>query len=81
MPTGCYQPVRTAETMVNEIKLMKQVLKNEDLECYDVVPDGNCLFASVVDQLRIRGIFHFTVDGLREVTVAYLRENPFSVSN
>jgi len=45
----------------------------------EVTPDGNCLFAAVVDQLRIRGMFGHTARSLRTATVRYLREHPTQV--
>ena len=58
---------------------MRELVKKEDLIVKDVYPDGNCLFAAVVDQLRIRGEFFFTPRTLRDAAVEYLRNNPHQV--
>lgn len=55
---------------------MEQLADSIDCEIHDVVPDGNCLFRSVVDQLRINGEFHWTAHTLRYQAVEYLRHNP-----
>ncbi|XP_045209769.2 uncharacterized protein LOC123561458 [Mercenaria mercenaria] len=60
------------------INQLRDVIGNKGLVPHDVFPDGNCLFAAVVDQLRIRGDFSFTTHTLRQSAVKYLKENPFT---
>lgn len=55
---------------------MEQLADSIDCEIHDVVPDGNCLFRSVVDQLRMNGEFYWTANTLRHRAVEYLRHNP-----
>lgn len=55
---------------------MEQLADSIDCEIHDVVPDGNCLFRSVVDQLRMNGEFYWTANTLRHKAVEYLRHNP-----
>lgn len=43
----------------------------------DVQPDGNCMYRSVIDQLRIQGVIDLTAGRLRQLAVAYLKENPY----
>lgn len=38
-------------------------------EVKNVSGDGNCLFAAIVDQLRINGDFSYTTDSLRKKAV------------
>lgn len=64
---------------IEYIKTLQKAIKDENFECHDVIPDGNCLFAAVIDQLFTKGIFDFSFEVLREATVNYLRENPNSV--
>jgi OTU domain-containing protein 6 len=58
------------------INNMEQLTESIDCEIHDVVPDGNCLFRSVVDQLRMNGEFHWTASTLRRLAVEFLRANP-----
>lgn len=58
------------------ITTMEQLTESIDCEIHDVVPDGNCLFRSVVDQLRMNGEFHWTANSIRQLAVGYLRDNP-----
>lgn len=55
---------------------MEQLADSIDCEIHDVVPDGNCLFRSVVDQLRMNGEFGWTANTLRHRAVEYLRHYP-----
>lgn len=72
-------PVRTIETRFEELKRLKQVIAENDLECQEVPCDGNSMFAATVDQLFINGIFHISVEILRQSVVQYLRQNPSPV--
>ncbi|XP_061184367.1 uncharacterized protein LOC133192367 [Saccostrea echinata] len=60
----------------NMVSTMEQLTETIDCEIHDVVPDGNCLFRSVVDQLRMNGEFHWTARTIRHKAVEFLRENP-----
>jgi hypothetical protein len=60
-------------------KIRDTVAKN-NFEIRDVYPDGNCMFGTVIDQLRVRGDFRYTVRTLRKDVVDYLKENPNAVS-
>lgn len=60
---------------------LKKLIKEKNLVAVDVIPDGNCQFASVVDQLRVHGIFTYTVSTLRHAAVDYLRNHPFAVNS
>ncbi|XP_053372781.1 uncharacterized protein LOC123559689 [Mercenaria mercenaria] len=52
------------------------LVESVGLTMKDVYPDGNCLFTSICDQLRIRGDFSYTPRDLRHAAVDYLREHP-----
>jgi len=43
-------------------------------EIKDVVPDGNCMFSAIVDQLRICGNFDFNTQSLRKAAVRYVHD-------
>ena len=60
------------------MKEIIQVAEKEGFEVRDVVPDGNCMFAAVIDQLAIRGDFTHDAKSLREMAVHWLIENPRS---
>lgn len=57
------------------------LIETVGLVMQDVYPDGNCLFASICDQLRIRGDFSYTPKYLRRAAVNFLREHPNQVEN
>ena len=59
---------------------LRGLVAKEGLVVKDVYPDGNCLFAAVVDQLRVRGEFYFTSRTLRKAAVEHLKQYPFQVS-
>ena len=59
---------------------MKKTFKDLGLIVRDVISDGNCLFAAIVDQLRMKGDFRYTQENLRVAAVEYLRNNPTAVS-
>lgn len=71
---GCSRPVMTLRKQIEDIKTLQKAIKDENLECHDVIPDGNCLFAAIADQLFTQGIFDFSFEVLREAAVNYLRE-------
>ncbi|XP_045209765.2 uncharacterized protein LOC123561456 [Mercenaria mercenaria] len=72
----CGGQVQTMASFGRMIRQMRDVIEKKGLVPHDVYPDGNCLFAAVVDQLRIRGDFSFTTHTLRQSAVKYLKENP-----
>ncbi|XP_052805797.1 uncharacterized protein LOC128235103 [Mya arenaria] len=50
--------------------------RKEGYEVHDVSPDGNCMFAALVDQLEMYGDTRFDVRSLRETAVNWLKEHP-----
>lgn len=72
----CGGQVATLSSMGKMIRLLRDVLAEKDFVVHDVYPDGNCVFGTVTDQLRVRGDFRYTVQSLREAVVEYLRTNP-----
>ena len=58
---------------------LKQTFRDMGLTVRDVSSDGNCLFAAIVDQLRVRGDFRYTQENLRLAAVEYLRNHPKAV--
>ena len=63
---------------VKMLKRLKRLAEGNNLVVHDVYPDGNCMFGAVVDQLRIRGMFSYTIQNLRQAAVDYLRAHPYS---
>ena len=78
--TGCGGQVQTIASFGKTIRQMRDKIENKGLIPHDVYPDGNCLFAAIVDQLRVQGDFSFTSHTLRQSAVNYLKENPTAVS-
>lgn len=63
------------------MKLLREMIEtagNSGFEIRNVVPDGNCMFAAIVDQLELRNDFSFSPKSLRHGCLQYLRENPNS---
>ena len=60
------------------MKAMTAAAKSNNFTIHNVVPDGNCMFAAVVDQLEINGVFSFSSKSLRQACVEHLRSNPES---
>ena len=58
---------------------LKKTFNEMGLVVRDVSSDGNCLFAAIVDQMRVRGDFRYTQENLRLAAVEYLKNNPTSV--
>ncbi|WAR04907.1 VL96-like protein [Mya arenaria] len=50
--------------------------RKEGYEVHDVSPDGNCMFAALVDQLEMYGDTRFDARSLRETAVKWLKEHP-----
>ncbi|OWF46813.1 uncharacterized protein LOC110455162 isoform X2 [Mizuhopecten yessoensis] len=57
---------------------MEKLADSAGFDIHDVLPDGNCMFRAIVDQLRMRGDLSMTAGKLRQNVVRYLRENPCS---
>ncbi|KAJ8316377.1 hypothetical protein KUTeg_006391 [Tegillarca granosa] len=55
---------------------MEEYARTNGFIMMDVPYDGNCMFASVVDQLWTCGVLEFTTRSLRSAAVRYLNENP-----
>lgn len=63
------------------IQKMKEIIKmakQASFEVRDVTPDGNCMFAAVVDQLHMYGDYRFGPKSLREAAVSWLIDHPNS---
>ncbi|XP_061188529.1 uncharacterized protein LOC133196686 [Saccostrea echinata] len=63
------------------MKLMKAMTiaaKNNNFIVHNVVPDGNCMFAAIVDQLEINGDYSFSSKSLRQACVEHLKSHPES---
>lgn len=58
-----------------ETESMARILAINNLELYEIKPDGHCLFASIQDQLQLRHQLQTTVDELRQTAGAYILEN------
>lgn len=56
--------------------MLQDLSRTEGLEIHDVVPDGNCMFRAIVDQLRMNGELEWTCNQIRQKAVMYLREWP-----
>ncbi|XP_060077559.1 uncharacterized protein LOC132557089 [Ylistrum balloti] len=57
---------------------MEKLAESAGFDIQDVLPDGNCMFRAIVDQLRMRGDLTMTAGKLRENVIQYLRDNPCS---
>lgn len=66
--------------MGKAIRNLREMVEKNNLVIRDVYPDGNCMFGTVVDQLRVRGDFTYTTQSLRKEVVDYFRKNPTAVS-
>lgn len=58
------------------LRKLKEIISEKDLIPHDVYPDGNCLFAAVIDQLHVHNDFSFSAHSLRLQSVDYIRHNP-----
>lgn len=57
---------------------MESLAESAGFDIHDVLPDGNCMFRAIVDQLRMRGDLTMTAGKLRQSVVQFLREHPCS---
>lgn len=55
-----------------------RIANQAGFEVRDVIPDGNCMFAAVVDQLQLYGDYNYGPKSLREAAVTWLIEHPNS---
>lgn len=65
----------------NFMKLLREMIVTAGgagFEIRNVIPDGNCMFAAIVDQLELKKDFTFSPKSLRFECLNYLRENPES---
>lgn len=60
------------------MKAMTLAAKNKNYSIHNVVPDGNCMFAAIVDQLEINGDYSYSSKSLRLACVEHLKKNPES---
>lgn len=67
---------KCSKIMTESGNRLEQLVSGDGLHVHDVVADGNCLFAAVVDQLRMYGQFFYTPQTLRQAAVDYLRTHP-----
>lgn len=74
--TRCGAEKMNMATFSKMLLQLKKTFKDMGLTVRDVSSDGNCLFAAIVDQLRVRGDFRYTQENLRLAAVVYLRNNP-----
>ncbi|KAI5956517.1 OTU2 [Candida jiufengensis] len=61
-----------------EIDSMNKILSNNNLKVFEIQPDGNCLFASIQDQLTKRHQANpneITIQNLRNISSEYILEN------
>ncbi|CAC5390895.1 unnamed protein product [Mytilus coruscus] len=63
-------------TVKQNLSLLTEFMEKMGYEVKNVSSDGNCLFAAIVDQLRINGDFSFTTGSLRKKAVQFLRQRP-----
>ncbi|CAC5387844.1 unnamed protein product [Mytilus coruscus] len=56
--------------------MLYELAITEGLEMHDVVPDGNCMFRAIIDQLRMQGELTLTCHRIRQRAVDYLKNNP-----
>lgn len=60
------------------MKAMTSAAKSKNYTIHNVVPDGNCMFAAIVDQLELNNDYSFSSKSLRQACVEHLRSNPES---
>ncbi|KAJ8316027.1 hypothetical protein KUTeg_006041 [Tegillarca granosa] len=59
-----------------QISLVQALAESAGFEIHDVMPDGNCMYRSVVDQLRMHGELEISALSLRQMSVEFLTDNP-----
>ncbi|XP_062613070.1 uncharacterized protein LOC134274844, partial [Saccostrea cucullata] len=62
--------------MPTYMESIRKFATDNGFELEDVIPDGNCMFRAVVDQLNVNGDLGYTPQSLRLKAVRYLRQNP-----
>jgi OTU domain-containing protein 6 len=55
---------------------LKELCKVSGLQEFDIKPDGNCLFASIADQLELRQNIKKSIQDLRSLAVEHIRRDP-----
>lgn len=58
-----------------EQDLMQKLLQSQNLNLFEIKPDGHCLFLSIQDQLRVRRDLEVLVSDLRKLAADYIRAN------
>lgn len=77
LTTGCGR--RDCEGQFMKLmKAMTSAAKSKNYAIHNVVPDGNCMFAAIVDQLELNNDYSFSPKSLRQACVEHLRSNPNS---
>lgn len=74
---GCGRPDCQSQN-IRKMKEVIQIAQQAGFEVRDVIPDGNCMFAAVVDQLNMYGDNRFGHKSLREAAVTWLIEHPYN---
>lgn len=59
-----------------ELDQINKLCEMKNLVQYDITPDGNCLYSSIADQLKIRQNIEVTVKELREKAGEFITANP-----
>lgn len=59
-----------------ETQKINGILHTKNLMVHDIIPDGNCLFSSIKDQLMIRHNREIDIQQLREMAGSYIEEHP-----
>ncbi|OWF46809.1 uncharacterized protein LOC110455155 [Mizuhopecten yessoensis] len=65
----------------NFMKLLREMIVtagSAGFEIRNVIPDGNCMFAAIVDQMELKKNFSFSPKSLRFECLNFLRDNPES---
>lgn len=74
-----FEAAKEAENTIDYRKLehesMSKILAMNELELYEIKPDGHCLFASIKDQLSIRHDKTIDVEELRRLAGDYMLAN------
>jgi OTU domain-containing protein 6 len=68
------KPVQISARTAEKIKL-KKILDDNNFKLVEVRSDGNCLYHSLIHQLRLNGIL-FSVSELRKKTAQYMEKYP-----
>lgn len=58
-----------------ELETMDKLLQMNNLKLFEIIPDGNCLFSSMIDQLKLRHNKTFKIEDLRQQAAVYIKDN------